>query len=114
MAKLTTLKPRVRALEPRGPRALQAQQQRAEGKAWVKVVAPRRMTGRPWRRLRQEVLERDHYLCQRCRRKGLVTEAAEVDHVVPLSEGGTDKPENLEAICSPCHVDKTQRESRHA
>lgn len=70
--------------------------------------------GRPWRRLRLEVLERDKYLCQceDCKAKKLVTLADEVDHIVPLCQGGTDDPSNLRAINRECHKLKTQAESR--
>jgi 5-methylcytosine-specific restriction protein A len=31
----------------------------------------------------------------------------QVDHIVPLSEGGSDRPSNMIAICPNCHVAKT-------
>jgi len=68
--------------------------------------------GRPWRRLRQQVLDRDHWLCQTCKREGRVTQAQEVDHIKPVSQGGDDSLANLEAICKPCHRRKTASESR--
>lgn len=40
-----------------------------------------------------------------------MTLADEVDHTIPLSKGGTDDDSNLEAICTPCHKVKTQKES---
>lgn len=67
--------------------------------------------GRPWRRLRDQILRRDCYLCQPCRRNGHVTEAAEVDHIVNVARGGTDDPSNLESTCHECHVAKTLVES---
>ena len=33
--------------------------------------------------------------------------AAEVDHIVPKAKGGTDDPENLQALCERCHKYKT-------
>jgi len=68
--------------------------------------------GRPWRRKREAVLKRDGYLCQPCNRKGKLSLAKEVDHIVPVAEGGTDEDRNLEAICKPCHHAKTQAEAR--
>lgn len=68
--------------------------------------------GRPWRRLRERILQRDRYLCQPCKRKGMVTPANEVDHIVNVEAGGTDADSNLEAICSPCHKAKTAREAQ--
>jgi 5-methylcytosine-specific restriction enzyme A len=69
--------------------------------------------GRPWRRLRIAILERDNYLCQcdGCTRLGLVRVANEVDHIIPLSRGGTDDETNLRAINSECHKKKQQKKT---
>ena len=68
--------------------------------------------GRPWRRLRERILQRDGYCCQACAREGRVQIAHEVDHIVNIAAGGTDDPSNLEAICTDCHRKKTQQEAR--
>lgn len=68
--------------------------------------------GRPWRRLRERILQRDSYVCQACAREGRVQIAHEVDHIVNIAAGGTDDPGNLEAICRDCHQKKTQQEAR--
>lgn len=68
--------------------------------------------GRPWRRIRQRVLERDKGLCQPCLVQGKYTPAIEVDHVINIASGGTDSDDNLQAICDPCHKAKTQAEAR--
>lgn len=75
--------------------------------------------GRPWRRKRERIFERDGYLCQIHLRQGveiIVTlhgaHAGVCDHKVPLSEGGTDDDENLQTICRACDKEKTQAESR--
>src|ERR1043166_9575505 len=60
-----------------------------------------------WMKLRLVVLARDQHLCQPCRRAGRGTPAAAVDHIKPKAKGGTDELENLEAICEPCHRNKT-------
>lgn len=65
-----------------------------------------------WRKLRAQILERDKGLCQPCMRDGRVMPAVAVDHIVPKAEGGTDEPENLEAICKRCHQLKTADEAR--
>lgn len=62
--------------------------------------------GRPWRRVRAAILVRDHYVCQVC---GVIAE--EVDHIVPRSQGGSDDPSNLRAICVPCHEKKSREEA---
>lgn len=58
-----------------------------------------------WRKCREVVLIRDHYLCQPCLRLGRITTANTVHHIKPLE----DHPElaldedNLESICPVCH-----------
>lgn len=72
--------------------------------------------GRPWRRLREQVLKRDMYLCRcaECTRLGRIRPADEVDHILALAHGGTDTMSNLRAINHVCHLAKTQVESRAA
>lgn len=72
--------------------------------------------GRPWRRLRDQILARDHYLCrcEECMCLGRVRAATEVDHIVALAHGGTDYPSNLRAIHHDCHKLKTAREAQAA
>ena len=54
-----------------------------------------------WRRLRQAVLERDHYWCQVCKRRWANT----VHHLIPVEERPDLKLEmdNCQAICPICH-----------
>lgn len=70
--------------------------------------------GSYWRKLRQSVLNRDGWLCQVCLAEGRLTEATEVDHIIPKSSGGTDDDANLQAICRACHAKKTQKEAKNA
>lgn len=70
-------------------------------------TAAQRGYGHAWRKLRLVILKRDGYRCQPCRRKGLLTAATQVDHIVPKAKLGTDHPSNLQAICDSCHEAKT-------
>lgn len=68
--------------------------------------------GGEWRKLREEVLDRDQGLCQECRRQGRITPGTDVDHIVPKSQGGSDAMTNLQVLCRDCHKRKTSRENR--
>ena len=61
--------------------------------------------GHRWMKLRSQILARDP-VCRVCNQ----AEAVQVDHIVPLSQGGGDEYSNLQGICLPCHKDKTARE----
>lgn len=74
--------------------------------AWQNGVA--RTATAEWKRTRNRILERDGGRCHVCGQLG----ADEVDHVVPVAEGGTDADQNLAAIHPhPCHTRKTQEEA---
>jgi hypothetical protein len=49
---------------------------------------------------RYAVLKRDHYRCQLCKKTGV---ELEVDHILPVSRGGTDRFDNLRTLCWPCN-----------
>jgi 5-methylcytosine-specific restriction protein A len=74
------------------------------------------MTARPawkhrWEAKRKAVFSRDRWLCQQCLRGGRYVEATEVDHIIPRSIGGDEALNNLEAICTDCHSEKSKREA---
>lgn len=56
-------------------------------------------------------MKRDEYMCQCEKCKGQKLVAHEVDHIKPLSQGGTDDPSNLRAMNRDCHAEKTKREA---
>ncbi|KAK48198.1 hypothetical protein BG58_33160 [Caballeronia jiangsuensis] len=66
-----------------------------------------RTRGRKWQRIRDRQLA-THPLCAMCWASGYVTQADEVDHVLPLYKGGTDHPSNLQSLCTSCHEAKTR------
>lgn len=75
--------------------------------------------GRAWRRRREQIFKRDNFLCQiHLRKDELVavtlhgTDAGVCDHVIPLSEGGTDDDSNLQTICQACDKEKTSLEAQ--
>lgn len=50
-------------------------------------------------RLRALILKRDGYRCRQCGAGGRL----EIDHIVPLAQGGSSAPANLRALCPTCH-----------
>ena len=88
-------------------------------KVWTKKPEQAGRGGRPWRRLRDQILERDGYLCQceDCKRRPLPLVAHEVDHIDntrgPNGELNDD-PGNLRAINRDCHRAKSQAEAQRA
>jgi ATP adenylyltransferase len=60
--------------------------------------------------LRYEVLKRARFRCELC---GVSAEvrALEVDHIVPRGRGGTDDPDNLQALCYRCNSMKRDRDT---
>ena len=57
------------------------------------------------RRLRFEVLRRDDYACRYCGAKAPDVPLT-VDHVVPVTLGGTNEPSNLVTACRDCNSGK--------
>lgn len=49
--------------------------------------------------VRKSVYKRDHYRCALCDSP----RAIQIHHVIPRSQGGSDKPENLITLCMYCH-----------
>ena len=60
---------------------------------------------RAWRKIRERVLIRDGYCCQYCGAQDATT----VDHVQPISKGGTDELDNLLAACTRCNYQKKDK-----
>ena len=71
----------------------------------------RRGYGRTWRELRKAVLA-SQPLCELCLREGRITPATDVDHIVPLRDGGTNDPDNLRPLCRPHHASRHLREGK--
>lgn len=85
-----------------GPCAKHAREHR---RAWERTETgkPKRKRGRPWRRVRDQVLSEEP-LCMVCQDAPTV----EVDHIDP---NGDDQRDNLQGVCKSCHREKTQAEA---
>ncbi len=78
---------------------------------WAKRAdAPARVSGRRLQRLRAELFSANP-LCVRCQASGIVRPATERDHVIPLAEGGSDGPDNVQGLCTDHHREKSLAEA---
>jgi len=59
-------------------------------------------------KLRFDVFRRDKFVCQYCGACGPNVEL-EVDHIIPISRGGTDEMSNLKTTCFDCNRGKGDR-----
>jgi 5-methylcytosine-specific restriction endonuclease McrA len=60
---------------------------------------------------KEQIFKRDKWKCQMCgikthKRDHLLPDAAELDHIVPLSKGGRHIPSNLQCLCRACNRKK--------
>jgi 5-methylcytosine-specific restriction endonuclease McrA len=82
-------------------------------KPWATSTRKQRvkLSGSTEQRRAKRVLARLQGICHVCDRPG----ADQVDHVIPLAQGGADEEWNLAPIhAEPCHREKTQAEARGA
>jgi 5-methylcytosine-specific restriction protein A len=96
--RLRVLQPVIRRLDP--PKA------RKGGSAEVRAPESVRT------RRRLKLWTRDPH-CQACRALVDYPWGFELDHTVPLHQGGPDTEENSQVLCIPCHRDKTRAELGH-
>jgi 5-methylcytosine-specific restriction protein A len=91
-----TLKPRVQTLSTTTSRS-QTQAVRIRGNSLYAI-----------RRKHFEA----HPLCVTCEAEGRTALATELDHIVPLWEGGHEAESNRQGICTSCHRAKTALEAK--
>ena len=58
---------------------------------------------------KQACYNKQHGKCANCGQPG-----TQYDHIIPLSQGGTSTPNNIQLLCTPCHHNKTQKETAQA
>ena len=82
-----------------------------ERKPWERPVAQKdlRKRGRPGMRDRAQVLLEEP-LCRLCGAAGRVSASEVVDHITPLSWGGSDERDNKQGLCKACHDAKSKAE----
>lgn len=57
------------------------------------------------RRIRERVLNEYNYQCANCG----ATYPLHIDHIYPISKGGTNEYENLQVLCSTCNIKKSNK-----
>jgi 5-methylcytosine-specific restriction protein A len=95
--RLTTLKPRLSTLTTNRLSTLKS------------PAAQRRWSGWQLQQWRKRILEKEP-LCRHCDQAGRTTIATEVDHILPLSQGGDYNDANACPLCGPCHKAKTAKD----
>jgi len=66
----------------------------------------KRLLGSDWELIRQAVIKRDGETCRYC---GVQTSSIHIDHIFPLSRGGTNDLWNLTVSCSRCNISKKDK-----
>lgn len=59
--------------------------------------------------LRFQILKRDNHQCQSCGSTVKDGAKLEIDHIIPVSKGGTNDPENLQILCKICNIGKSNK-----
>lgn len=73
----------------------------------------KRKRGRAGMRQRAQILAEEPF-CRECLKAGRRVASDVVDHIVPLAWGGSDDRANKQALCDPCHDEKSKRERAEA
>lgn len=96
---LSTLKPRIKAINTHNVPMLEA-----------KAGTTPRIRGRKWVKTRQRIAVEQQFTCQGCGCVWLPW-CDQVDHDVPLEQGGSNDDGNLNLLCDECHKRKTADEA---
>jgi hypothetical protein len=59
--------------------------------------------------VRSKVLARDRYRCRHCGISADLGAVLHVDHIIPISKGGTSDLGNLQTLCQDCNLGKSNR-----
>ena len=72
-----------------------------------KATKPKRQRTHIPRGLRHEVFKRDNYKCVECGASKEDGAVLHIDHIIPVSKGGTDELDNLQTLCKDCNLNKS-------
>ena len=79
----------------------------------AKAGTTQRIRGDAWMATRRQVQQRDKFTCSAC---GAIRADHEVDHRVPLEQGGSNDLDNLQLLCGGqdrCHAAKSKAEAKN-
>lgn len=62
-------------------------------------------------KMRYDVLKRDDFKCQKCGITAKDGAKLHVDHIIPVSKGGTTTLSNLQTLCDRCNLGKSDKEN---
>ena len=96
---------RVETFKPPWARRRQADSERP-------TAAQRGYCTKAWQMTRLAVIARDEGVCQLCGCIVAGPRQAQVDHIRPKAEGGSDAMGNLRLLCLSCHSRRTARDNR--
>ena len=79
----------------------------ASAERTAKYRQRRDLTDQEWAELSRQVIERDGWICSYCDIDTSISDVRHaIDHVYPLSRGGTNELDNLCMSCQPCNSSK--------
>ncbi len=58
--------------------------------------------------VRKYVFQRDNFQCQSCGKKASETQL-NIDHIIPLAQGGKNDISNLQTLCQNCNSTKSDK-----
>lgn len=97
---MKTLKPKLKSLDTAKIKTLQA-----------KAGTTPREQGRSWMVKRQAVALQYGYRCANCKCVW-VSSLDQIDHIIPLEQGGSNDISNCQPLCNDCHLAKTKEEAK--
>lgn len=58
-----------------------------------------------WKKCRRIILQRDHFLCQECLKRKIITQADTVHHIIEyqIDKSKALDADNLISVCASCH-----------
>ncbi len=59
--------------------------------------------------VREFVFKRNNYQCQSCQKIDLTAKKLQVDHIIPLAQGGTNEFSNFQTLCAKCNREKSAK-----